>query len=179
MSVEAADRETLWRLNIALNGMESLATVAEAVLPEHVGGVLRVVSTLMRAYRHITGAMDVMTGSGEYHDNPFDYGVELNDALWYMRTYVQEGKWDLSNPIMKSAHETCTFAIAELIRLRTDCKYHNKPDVLKITLYRTIFFLPLQEVLLLQGKSKVLQIMVLKLHSALWHFEAWDNITIL
>ena len=153
MSVEAADRETLWRLNIALNGMESLAAAVAEAVPK-TALLLRVVSTLLRAYRHITEAMDVMTGDGEYHDNPFNYGDELDDALWYMRAYVQEGKWDLSNPIMKSAHETCTFAIAELFRIQTDCKYHNKPDVLKITLYWTIFFLPLQKVLFLQGKPK-------------------------
>lgn len=115
MSVEDVDRETLRLLNTAMSGIESLATVAQAVLPEHHDAVLQLVTTLRTAYRHIRDSMDAMTGFGEYHDDPFNIDAELDHALWFLLTYVQEGEWDHSNPIMTSAYDTCTFAITELI----------------------------------------------------------------
>ena len=115
MTVEDDDRETLCLLNTALNGIESLAAVGQDVLPEHHEAVLQLVTTLRNVYRHIRESMDVMIGCGEYHDIPFNIDAQLDHALWYLMTYVQEGKWDHSNPIMTSAYNTCTFAITELI----------------------------------------------------------------
>ena len=48
--------------------------------------------------------MDVIIGCGEYHEIPFNIDAQLDHALWYLMTYVQEGKWDHSISSLRYMH---------------------------------------------------------------------------